>query len=219
MNRRYRVIQGGSATRRESRERAASDRPNFEEVVVSHLDSLFALALRLVRGRRERAEDLVQEACLRAFKNFHTVRAPEKIKPWLFQILLRTFINEFHRQNRQPSVVDLELSDALLESASIEPAPTPEEELLAHLLDGEVQRALDALPIEFRTVVWLADVEELSYKEIADIVGCPPGTVASRLYRGHSLLRERLWEYGRRRGFIETESAHRSGGERAEERR
>ncbi len=70
------------------------------------------------------------------------------------------------------------------------------------MIDSEVQQALDALPLEFRTVIWLSDVEEMSYREICEIVGCPPGTVASRIYRGHSMLREQLCEYARQRGFM-----------------
>jgi RNA polymerase sigma-70 factor (ECF subfamily) len=158
--------------------------------------------MRLVGGQRERAEDLVQEACLRAFRHYQSLRSLEKTKPWFFSILVNTYINEFHRQSHEPPMVDVELSDALLESPPMDPIPTPEEQVFEPLLDVEVQQALDALPVEFRTVVWLSDVEELSYKEIAEIINCPLGTVASRLYRGHSLLRERLWEYARRRGLV-----------------
>jgi RNA polymerase sigma-70 factor (ECF subfamily) len=197
VTRRFQLIRG---------EQAAPGSParpaHFEDALIAHLDSLLAFALRLVGGQRERAEDLVQEACLRAFKNYERLRSPEKIKSWFFQILVNTHINEFHRRSHEPPIIDVELSEALLESAEAEPIPTPEEELFAHLLDSEIQQALDGLPVEFRTVVWLSDVEELSYKEIAGIVNCPMGTVASRLYRGHSLLREHLREYARRRGLV-----------------
>lgn len=203
MKRRFHVIRGGQAAGRRRETPASPALPtHFEEALIAHLDSLFAFALRLVGGRREQAEDLVQEASLRAFRNYESLRSSEKIKSWLFQILVNTHINEFHRQGHEPPVVDIELSDALLESVSVELIPTPEEQLFARLLNREVQQALDALPVEFRAVVWLSDVEELSYKEIAEIVDCPLGTVASRLYRGHSLLREQLYEYARRRGLI-----------------
>jgi RNA polymerase sigma-70 factor (ECF subfamily) len=82
------------------------------------------------------------------------------------------------------------------------PCVTPEEQFFAQLLDSELQQALEDLPIEFRTTIWLSDIEELSYKEIAEITNCPAGTVASRLYRGHRLLRERLREYAERRGLL-----------------
>lgn len=202
MQRRFQVIRGRQDARRESADRKQVAFPiQFEDALINHLDSLFAFALHLVGGQRERAEDLLQTACLRAFRNYASLRSPEKLKPWFFQILVNTHINDFRRRGHEPLIADVELSDALLESASVVPAPTPEEQLFEQLLDSEVQEALDALPVEFRTVVWLADVEEMNYKEIAEIINCPPGTVASRLYRGHSLLRERLREYARRHGL------------------
>jgi RNA polymerase sigma factor (sigma-70 family) len=116
--------------------------------------------MRLVGGQRERAEDLVQEACLRAFRNYERLCSPEKIKSWFFQILVNTHINEFHRRSHEPPILDVELSETLLESAGVEPAPTPEEMFFGQLLDIEIQQALDALPIEFRTVIWLSDIVE-----------------------------------------------------------
>jgi RNA polymerase sigma-70 factor (ECF subfamily) len=176
--------------------------PPFEESLVAHLDGMFGFALRLANGRRSEAEDLVQEACLRAFRGYENLRSPGRIKAWFFRILVNIHINEFHHHSREVPTVDVELSDSLLESADVVAALTPEDFLLEGLLDADVQRALDALPVEFRAVVWLSDVEELSYKEIAEIVDCPLGTVASRLYRGHSLLRHQLLEYARRRRFV-----------------
>lgn len=196
MGQRFEVIRG-KRTAEPGQENQSLELPAFEEALVAHLDHLFAFALRLVSGQRARAEDLVQDVCLRAFRRYADLREPDKIRPWLFQILVNAHINEYHRRSHQPPVVDIELSDALLDQA-----PTPEEDLFNQLLDDEVERALDALPVEFRTVVWLSDVEELSYREIAEVTGCPLGTVASRLYRGHSLLREGLREYARRRGLM-----------------
>jgi len=197
-----RVIEGGQATAREQAGPSPRGRPAFEEVLLVHFDSLYAFANRLVRGRREEAEELVQEACVRAFKKYDTLRAPEKFKAWLFQILVNTYINETHRHSREPPTVDVELSEALLTTSTKQAVETPEERLFARVLDSEVQEALDALPIEFRTVVWLSDVEEMSYREICEIMNCPPGTVASRIYRGHSMLREQLREYARQRGLM-----------------
>jgi RNA polymerase sigma-70 factor (ECF subfamily) len=176
--------------------------PPFEESLVTHLDGLFRFALRLLKGRRPEAEDLVQEACLRAFKGYGSLRSPDKIKAWFFRILVNTHINEFHHQSRDLPVTDVELTDSLLESADVETCKTPEELLFEGLLDAQLQEVLDALPVEFRTVVWLSDVEGLSYKEISEIVNRPLGTVASRLYRGHALLREQLRELARHRGLM-----------------
>jgi RNA polymerase sigma-70 factor (ECF subfamily) len=197
-----RVIEGGQATAREQAASSLRGRPAFEEVLLVHFDSLYAFANRLVRGRREEAEELVQEACVRAFKKYDTLRAPEKFKAWLFQILVNTHINETHRHSRELATVDVELSEALLTTSTKQAVETPEERLFARVLDSEVQQALDALPLEFRTVVWLSDVEEMSYREICEIMNCPVGTVASRIYRGHSMLREHLREYARQCGLM-----------------
>lgn len=202
MGLRLRVIDGGQATRGKRTDQLSHALPPFEEILLAHLDSLFAFANRLASGHHEEAEELVQDTCLRAFRKYETLRNAEKFKAWLFQILMNTYINERHRHSRQPPIVDVELSEALLRSAGGQTSETPEEELFAKVLDGEVRQALDALPVEFRTVIWLSDVEEMSYREICEIVGCPPGTVASRIYRGHSMLREQLREYARRRGLM-----------------
>ena len=202
MRRRLRIIEGGQPTARDKADSSPRGRPAFEEVLLGQLDSLFAFANRLVGGRREEAEELVQEACVRAFRKYETLRAAEKFKAWLFQILVNTYINERHRHSREPPTVDVELSEALLSASSKQATETPEEQLFAQVLDSEVQQALDALPVEFRTVVWLSDVEEMSYREICEVMACPPGTVASRIYRGHSMLREQLREYARQRGLM-----------------
>ena len=200
MRQRFQVIQG---KRTAEHERAtARELPPFEEALLAHLDNLLAFGLRLVGGKRARAEDLVQETCLRAFKGYNSLRSPEKIKSWFLQILVNTHINEFHRLSREPPIIDVELTEALLDSTAVEIAPSPEEQMFERLLDDDLQQALDELPVEFRTVVWLSDVEGLSYKEISEVMDIPTGTVASRLYRGHGLLRERLREYARQHGLI-----------------
>ncbi len=202
MRERLQLIRGKKATENYREQIEIRKLPPFEEALLTHLDSLLGLALRLANGLRAPAEDLVQEASMRAFKSYQDLRSQKKFKSWLFQILVNTHINEFHRRAREVPIVDVELTETLLESASMEQVSTPEEHLFEQLLDGEIQDALDWLPMEFRTVVWLSDVEELSYREIGEVIGCPLGTVASRLYRGHSLLRERLREYGRQRGLM-----------------
>lgn len=115
---------------------------------------------------------------------------------------MNVYLNEADHRRREPPTVDVELSEDLL-SAATGSGNAPDLNLFSQALDSEVQQAFDALPVSFRVVVWLADVEELSYEEIAEIVGCPLGTVASRLYRGHSLLRECLKEFARRKGLVE----------------
>jgi RNA polymerase sigma-70 factor (ECF subfamily) len=180
---------------------AVHESATFEEAVVVHLDSVFAFAMRLAGGRRDIAQDLVQETCLRAFKNFETLRSPESAKSWLFQILANVNKNQIQQQLRRLPIADVELTEDLLQSVDAEGPITPEHELFDRRLDHEIREALEALPVEFRAVVWLSDVEGLNYREISEIVGCPMGTVASRLYRGHRMLRENLLEYGRRRGL------------------
>jgi RNA polymerase sigma-70 factor, ECF subfamily len=198
--RRFRVIRGGVKPG-ESTDSVSSQKPPFEQALLAHIDRLFAFALRLERGQRERAEDLVQETSLQAFRNYESLRSADQVKPWLFRILINTRINTFHSERRIPALVDVDITPELLARARGTRAETPEEDFFKQLLSDEVQEALDALPWEFRTVVWLADIEEMSYREIAEIIGCPHGTVASRLYRGHSLLGERLRDYARRRGL------------------
>src|SRR5260370_18989816 len=128
---RSRVLEGGQPSAREQDGSSRRGRPAFEEVLIAQLDSLFAFANRLVRGRSEEAEELVQEACVRAFRKYDTLRSPEKFKAWLFQILMNTYINETRRHSRQPPIVDVELSEALLMGAGGQTAATPEEELFA----------------------------------------------------------------------------------------
>ena len=176
------------------------DLPTFEEAVFVHLDSLFAFAMRLAGGSRDVAQELVQETCLRAFVNYRSLRSPASVKSWLFQILVNVSSTQFQRQQRQVPIADVELADDLLEKADAQGPLTPEQELLDKRLDRKVEEAFDSLPAEFQTVVWLSDVEGLNYREISEILNCPMGTVASRLYRGHRMLRERLLEYAKRRG-------------------
>ncbi len=202
MERRFQIIRGRQVADMAQDDSTSRPLPRFEEALLAHLDSLLAFALRLTGGQREVAEDLVQEVCLRAFRNYQSLRAPEKIKAWFFQILVNTHTNEWRQRERAIPIVDVELNEALFDADQLPSPPTPEERLFEQLLDSEVQQALDALPVEFRTVVWLSDVEELSYQEISEIINCPMGTVASRLYRGHSLLREQLREYARQRGVV-----------------
>ena len=168
-------------------------REEFEDQALVHLDRVFHLALRFTRNRTE-AEDLAQETYLRAFTHFDQFDPGTNCRAWLFAILRNAFINRRKRQGREVPGLDeaeLERNEAGMseERRTIE---SPEEELLKGVAGAELVAALDRLPLIFREAVVLADVEECSYKEIAQICGVPMGTVMSRLSRGRRLLRRAL---------------------------
>lgn len=175
----------------------------FEEVALVHLDALYRSALRLTHNRVE-AEDLVQETCLRAFGNFHRFNPGTNCRAWLFTILRNAFLNRLRQGAREVLEGDSAawelVSDTMTESGSTR--GHPEEEFLQTVLHGDVDRALKALPLVFREAVILADLEGLSYKEIAQVLGCPIGTVMSRLSRGRALLRESLSRLAREHGYV-----------------
>ncbi len=174
----------------------------FERVALVHLDALYHTALRLTRNRAE-AEDCVQETCLRAFRGFHRFNPGTNMRAWLFTILRNVFLNRIRREGHEVRADDTTL-EAEPQSATL-PAPaggSPEEEFYQTVLHGDVERALHALPLAFREVVILADLEGLTYREIADAVGCPLGTVMSRLSRGRRLLRESLGRFAREHGYL-----------------
>lgn len=175
-------------------------RKEFEEVALVHLDQLYHMALRLCRSASQ-AEDLVQETYLRAFRHFDQFDPGTNCRAWLFAILHNTFVNRIKREGREL----LELGEGELDraGASVSEVPAtianPEEELLKHVLDGDLLRALEAMPVRFREAVLLADVDEFSYKEVAQILGVPVGTVMSRLFRGRQFLRKALVAAARER--------------------
>jgi RNA polymerase sigma-70 factor (ECF subfamily) len=164
-------------------------RREFEEVALVHLDALYGTALRLA-GNQGEAEDLVQDTVLRAYEFFHQFAPGTNCKAWLLRILYRTFLNR--RRRERPTVAyDDELgppAGGTLGAA----VGGPEEDLLRKATGEEIQRALDLVPEKFRLPVILAELEGLSYREIAEVCGCPVGTVMSRLHRGRAHLRETL---------------------------
>jgi RNA polymerase sigma-70 factor (ECF subfamily) len=168
---------------------AAHDPARVHEDAVAHLDSLFATALRLTRDRAA-AEDLVQDTFLKAVRFSHRFEPGTNLRAWLFTILHNTFRNERRDAARDPVDVD---SDTVEVAADVRPAgESPEHLLLRDVLDTDLQAALDELPEAFRRAVWLRDVEEFSYAEIAGMLAVPVGTVMSRIARGRRLLHKRL---------------------------
>ncbi len=182
-------------------------RDEFEEVVLPHFDALFNLALNLTRNRKD-AEDLVQETYLRAYRFFDSYRPGTNIKAWLFRILRNTFINRYRAQKVRPDEVDFSKVELAYERIVDEQflqanrPVSPEEALMNGVLDEEVETAMARLPEEYRSVVILALVEDLSYKEIAAALSIPLGTVMSRLHRGRKLLQTQLLEYARKKGIL-----------------
>ena len=160
----------------------------FETDALSHLDSLYGTALRLTRNEAD-AQDLVQDTYVKAFKSRKQFRSGTNLKAWLFTILHNTYRNRRRDIGRDPVDVD---SDRVDLAAPADPADTPEESLLRGAMEPELQAALDSLPEAFREAVWLRDVEEFSYADIARIVDVPIGTVMSRISRGRRMLYERL---------------------------
>jgi RNA polymerase sigma-70 factor (ECF subfamily) len=176
----------------------------FEEVALVHLDALYRSALRLTHNRSE-AEDLVQETCLRAFRGFHRFNPGTNCRAWLFTILRNAFLNRIRQAGRDVLAgesVDLESTTFPGVAETLPARGHPDEEFLQTVLHGDVDRALKALPLSFREVVILADLEGLAYKEIAQVVGCPIGTVMSRLSRGRGLLRQALGRFAQEHGYI-----------------
>ncbi|MBI4509404.1 MAG: sigma-70 family RNA polymerase sigma factor [Deltaproteobacteria bacterium] len=192
-------------------------RSDFEREVLPHADALWGTALRLTRNERD-AEDLVQEALLRAYRFFHRFEQGSNCKAWLFKILTNTFITRYHKERRlQETALTAAQEDALTEDILSHEvshsARDPEGALAQRMLSDDVQRALESIPEEFRLAVILCDVEEFSYKEIADILDCPIGTVMSRLYRGRRLLARALHDYAVELGIINPVQAAQSTGE------
>ena len=168
---------------------ATPPRDAFEDEALSYVDSLYGTAMRLTRNTAD-AEDLVQDTFLKAFRASGQFQRGTNLKAWLFTILHNTFRNRRRDAGRNPIEVDSEVVELAMDHASLDQSP---EALLSRAtLDADLQAALDALPDAFRQAVWLRDVEEFSYAEIARMVGVPIGTVMSRISRGRRLLYERL---------------------------
>ena len=184
---------------------AAEAREQFEREAMQHLDALYRTALRMTRNPSD-AEDLVQDALVRAYRFYDRFEQGTNFRAWLFKILTNTYINSYRRKQGRPQESSLEdTEDFFLYNQISSDAPDAvndvEDTVLDRLSADEIQRAIDQLPPQFRTTVQLADVEGLSYAEVAEATNVAKGTVMSRLFRGRRLLQRALWDQARAAGF------------------
>ncbi|MGH2694185.1 MAG: sigma-70 family RNA polymerase sigma factor [Actinomycetota bacterium] len=185
---------------------SAEDQQRFEQEALPLLDSLYGAALRMTRNPAD-AEDLVQEAMLRAYRSFESFEPGTNLKAWLFRILTNAYINTYRKRQREPKKVsrdEIEEFDLYQQLKEHDPdfSVTPENIVLDNLVDSDIIAAIDELPEQFRLAVVLSDIEGFSYAEMAEIMGVPMGTVMSRLHRGRKALQKRLWELARDRGIV-----------------
>jgi RNA polymerase sigma-70 factor (ECF subfamily) len=180
----------------------------FQAEALVHLDALFGVALRLTKNERD-AEDLVQDTLLKAYTHFDKYQMGTNCKAWLFKILTNTFINRYRKQSKEKVLLVDDDEYRPLAERAIAPDPNEleerfkdEQEWYQKLFSDKVKQALEEVPVDFRMVVLLADLYDFSYKETADIVGCPIGTVMSRLYRGRRLLASKLVDHALESGAI-----------------
>jgi RNA polymerase sigma-70 factor, ECF subfamily len=186
---------------------AVADQAEFSELAMQYMGSLYSAALRMTRNPSD-AEDLVQETYLKAYRAFGSFKEGTNLKAWLYRILTNTFINSYRARKRRPEqtdiddVEDLYLYRRLGGLEAVSAGRSAEEEVLEHFTESDVKAAVEALPEQFRMAVLLADVEGFSYKEIADILDIPIGTVMSRLHRGRKALQKTLHDFGMQRGLV-----------------
>jgi RNA polymerase sigma-70 factor (ECF subfamily) len=183
-----------------------ADQADFEMDAMEFAPQLYSAALRMTRNSAD-AEDVVQETFLKAYRAYHTFQAGTNLKAWLYRILTNTYINRYRKAVRRPNEVDFgEVEDLYLykrmgSAESGRAARSAEDQVLEHFVDADVKAAVEELPEHFRMPVLLADVEGFSYKEIAEILDVPIGTVMSRLHRGRKALQKALWDFAEERGL------------------
>jgi RNA polymerase sigma-70 factor (ECF subfamily) len=185
-----------------------ADQKRFAEEAMVHMSSLYTAALRMTRNPAD-AEDLVQETYLKAYRAYGTFKEGTNLKAWLYKILTNTFINSYRSKKRRPEqtelddVEDLYLYRRLGGLEAVTAGRSAEEEVMDHFTESDVKEAVESLPEQFRMAVLLADVEGFSYKEIAEILDIPIGTVMSRLHRGRRALQKALHEFAMQRGLLD----------------
>jgi RNA polymerase sigma-70 factor (ECF subfamily) len=186
---------------------AAAKRTRFEATALPYMKAAYNVALRLTR-RPDDARDLVQETYLRAYRTFDNFRPGTNCKAWLFTILYSIFVNRYHKQRREPQTVSVEELEEKFHRSLVaaDPEGSRSPDRPPEWTDREVESAFDKLPESFRAVVLLVDVEELTYEEAATTLGCPVGTVRSRLSRARKALAVRLEDHARRAGYLKLES-------------
>lgn len=190
------------AATQESAEDLRKRHLDFEREALPHMDALYNFALRMTSDPDE-ADDLLQETFLKAYRFFDKFEQGTNCKAWLFRIMKNSFINNYRRTSKEPDKVDYNDVEDFYHSIRAESTDPNdlEERIFSNILDDDVSTALESLPEDFRTVVILCDIEGFTYEEIADFVECPIGTVRSRLHRGRKMLRVKLYDYAKQRGF------------------
>ncbi len=184
-----------------------ADQATFADDAMQYAKQLYAAAMRMTRNPAD-AEDLVQETYLKAYRAYDTFTAGTNLKAWLYRILTNTYINKYRKAARRPDEVelgdveDLYMYRRLGSEESADAARTTEDRVLDGLVESDIKRAVESLPENFRIPVLLADLEGLSYQEIADILEIPIGTVMSRLHRGRKAMQKALWEFASKRGLL-----------------
>jgi RNA polymerase sigma-70 factor, ECF subfamily len=175
----------------------------FEREALPHTELLYNYALRMTNNPAD-ADDLLQETFLKAYRFWDKYEQGTNIRAWLFRIMKNSYINRYRKETKEPATVEYQEVENFYTSVRDESAAPSDaqENMIGNLLDDDVASAVADLPEDFRTVVILCDIEGLSYEEIAEFVDIPLGTVRSRLHRGRKLLRDRLTDYARRRGYV-----------------
>lgn len=179
----------------------------FADEALPHMESVYRYALRLARGREDRADDLVQDTFLQAFRAWHTYTPGTNCRAWLFTICRNLFLRGEERRGLRPEVTDSDIEadvEAMAATAvfSEVAAADPEQAFFGSFIDEQVMQAVDALPDPFREIVVLSDVGGLSYPELAEVLDVPTGTVKSRLFRGRRMLQQSLYEYALEMGYV-----------------
>lgn len=184
-----------------------SAKEQFTSEAMQYAPQLFSTALRMTRNRSD-AEDLVQETYVKGWRSFHTFQEGTNLRAWLFRIMTNTYINKYNAKKRKGTEVELDDVEELFlykRLGSIDQSQlssSAEDQMLELFTDDEVKGALESLPEDFRIPVLLSDVDGFSYKEIAEMLEIPMGTVMSRLHRGRKAMQKMLYEFARERGLI-----------------